>query len=50
MAKMSAEAKETLNKFNAKQSDWYTVCPKCGGKFMGTIKELKAHTCKDAEE
>lgn len=41
-------AKDNLNAFNAKQSDWYGTCRFCGQKRIGTLEELSApHNCKE---
>lgn len=44
-AGMTAEAAETIQKFNEQQTDWYTTCRKCKADLRGTLAQLKAHSC-----
>lgn len=45
MPEMSKEAQAKLTAFNATQTDWFTLCPKCRAKLTGTLAELKTHCC-----
>lgn len=42
---MSKEAKANLAKHLEAQTDWYTVCPKCGKRLSGTLSDIGAHRC-----
>lgn len=43
MKPMSEKAKLDLAKFNAKQTDWWAVCKRCGKTIVGSLADIQKH-------
>ncbi len=41
--RITPEARERLEAFNKKQTDWFGRCQRCGKSVEGTIEALLAH-------
>ena len=42
--------REARNEYLERQSDWSGDCQRCGAKLRGTLAQIRAHVCPEAEE